>query len=90
MFMTLILTAGAAVQAPPPPQATFNTGRTGEAVAQCLSQSWGPVSVVRRGEKVAIKSKDGLDVDVIGSTVNVRRVPPIDGPGKTRVQACLS
>jgi hypothetical protein len=93
MFTTLLLALSAGVSTgsakPVAVPAAYSTSRAAHDVAQCLSDSYGPVSVLKRGERLSITSKDGLDVQVEAGQAKVKRVPPLDGAGTTKVRACL-
>ena len=99
MFLTLALFLAGSSQSPlyalkqQEPRATYTTPLTPKAVAACISDSVGPVSMLAHGSRHSIVSREletsGVAIDMDGGAVKVWRFAPYEGEIRRRVEACL-
>ncbi len=75
------------------PSATYTTSKRPQAVADCLQNRLGPLSLVRRGNRASITSREtttGVAIDIVdGGAVRVWRFLPFEGETRRHVEACL-
>jgi hypothetical protein len=73
------------------PMATFTTAKSALAIMNCLQDKVGPVSMVTKGNKAGIMTRDGsLFVRIYANgRVEVWRSTPFEGTIRSTVQSCI-
>jgi hypothetical protein len=82
--------AGLRLQAP---GATYSTTKLPKAVATCLQERSGPLSLVREGNRASIRSRDanpGLAIHIFDNgVVHVLRPSPLEDEARSLVESCI-
>lgn len=75
------------------PSETYATVKQSRAIADCLEDTFGPVSLVRRGNRASITSRDArpkLSLRIYDNgTVQVWRPTPLEGQTRSSVESCI-
>jgi hypothetical protein len=96
-FVLLIVLAGCATTPaglePRAPIATYTTTKLPKAIAACLQDKSGPLSLVREGNQASIRSRDAIPGFIINifdnGVVHVRRPSPLEDEARSLVESCI-